>query len=219
MNRLASVAIAAAQLTAASASRAEPGWSPGNATTATLDGEVQARDGADFGDGVYGRLDGDLTTALYAGLAGWENSSYAAVDASLHYFWTAGAQLSLREGLSGSDRAHARMVGLGVDLRPLFLPRLALDLEGGPAWLDLTLDSLSLGVGAYFAKPRGGGDGTRGLSLSSSLAVPFFRSASGPWLRVRVERHLASDADDPSETLIALQLSWHGVWASPRDAE
>ena len=193
----------------------DPGWSPGSRTTSKLGAQLERRDEGPLGDGVYGRFDGDMTFALHAGVALFDQVSYAAADFSLHYFWTAGVYANLREGVGGEDRLHERSVGVGVDLRPLFLPRLALDMERGPAWVDLTLDSLSFGLGAYFAKARQVDASERGLELSGSLGVPLFRSAAGPWLRLRAERRLGSESGADSETTIAIQLAWHLIWASP----
>ena len=46
---------------------------------------------------------------------------------------------------------------VGIDLRPLFLMRWSKDNEQGPAWLDLTIDSLTLSVGAQYVGADGVG--------------------------------------------------------------
>jgi hypothetical protein len=205
---------AAAEAEPGSAARSR-GWSPGNRTTSRLSDEVQPRDDGPLTDGVYGRLDGDMTMALAAGAALGDARSYAAADLSLHYFWTVGVYANVREAMGGDDHLFERAAGLGVEVRPLFLPRLVLDMQGSSALLDLTLDSLSFGLGAYFADPARADVSSRGVELSLGLSVPLFRSASGPFLRVRGERRLASSPDDRSESVVALQLAWHLIWSSP----
>ncbi len=190
-------------------------WSPGNPTTSQLDDEVQPGDEGPLTDGVYGRLDGDMTAAVAVGAALGDARSYLAADLSLHYFWTVGIYANLREGLGGDARVFERAGGVGVEVRPLFLPRLVLDMQGRSALLDLTLDSLSFGLGAYFADEARPTAGDHGLELSLGLLLPLSRSANGPFIRLRGERRLGSAADESSESLLTMQLAWHGIWASP----
>ncbi|HMR79999.1 MAG TPA: hypothetical protein PKD61_33050 [Polyangiaceae bacterium] len=190
-------------------------WSPGNPTTSQLEDEVQPGDEGPLTDGVYGRLDGDMTAAVALGAAVGDARSYLAADLSLHYFWTVGIYANLREGLGGDAREFERAGGVGVEVRPLFLPRLLLDMQGRSALLDLTLDSLSFGLGAYFADEARPTASSRGVELSLGLSVPLFRSANGPFIRLRGERRLGSAADESSESLLTMQLAWHGIWASP----
>jgi hypothetical protein len=156
-------------------------------------------------DGVYGRLDGSVTLSLAAGAALEAGEPRAALRAAGHYLWTAGGYVRYEDGLGGNDR---RALGLGIDLRPLFLPRFALDAEHGPALLDLTLDSLSLNAGAYFAQPVAAGFGDeRGFDLGLGVGVPLLSQAEGPWLEARAERRFADRGD--GAWLFTVAASYH----------
>jgi hypothetical protein len=104
---------------------------------------------------------------------------------SAHWFFMAGAYVSYADGL-GTELDPERRLGVGVDLRPLFLPRWTKDLEHGPAILDLALDSLSLGLGASFDELEGGSFGERrAFELSFGFGVPLAGRGPGPWLEAR----------------------------------
>jgi hypothetical protein len=168
-------------------------------------------------DGVYGRLDGSLGMALGAGAELEADEPRVAVRLAGHYLWTAGAYLRYSDAFGIEGERPLRALSFGVDVRPLFLPRFALDAEQGPALLDLTLDSLSLTSGAYFAEPRGGPfGGERGFELGIGLGVPLVAEARGPWLEVRAERRFADEAD--SAWLFSVFLSWHAfTWTTEPD--
>jgi hypothetical protein len=174
-------------------------------------------------DGVYERLDGSLTVsgALGAELEAGEPRAQARLAA--HYLWTAGIYARYSDAFGSADTRPQRVVSFGVDLRPLFLPRFALDSEQGPAWLDLTLDSLSLTAGTYFASaprheppappPAGFGD-QRGFETGLGISVPLCSSARGLWLDARAERRFADRGQ--SAWLFTLGLSFHAVtWTDP----
>jgi hypothetical protein len=161
-------------------------------------------------DGVYGRLDGSLALALSAGAELEAGEPRAALRLGGHYLWTAGAYLRYSDAFGSNGERPERVLSLGIDLRPLFLPRFALDAEHGPALLDLGLDSLSLTSGAYFAQPRGAGFGSeRGFELGLGLGLPLLAGAAGPWLEARAERRFADDARD--SWLLSAFFSWHAL--------
>jgi hypothetical protein len=161
-----------------------------------------------MGDGVYGRLDGAVDLGVSAGVELERSEPRAQLRLSGHYWWTAGAYARYSDGFGSNDERPLRTLGFGVDLRPLFLPRFALDLQHGPAVLDLTLDSLSFDAGAYFAQPAAGSFGDeRGFDLGIGLGVPLFAEAAGPWLDVRAERRFADRGS--SAWLLTLALSYH----------
>ncbi|HEY6081010.1 MAG TPA: hypothetical protein VIW29_19480 [Polyangiaceae bacterium] len=148
-------------------------------------------------DGVYGRMDGSMAWAAALGAELEDGEPRASLRASAHYLWVAGGYLRYAEGFGSGSARPLRALSLGADLRPLFLPRFARDLEQGPALLDLTLDSLSLTAGAYFAQPRSGSFGEeRGFELGLGLGVPLLAQAAGPWLQLRAERRIADEGDD-----------------------
>jgi hypothetical protein len=176
-------------------------------------------------DGVYERLDGSVTLSggLGAELEGGEPRAQLRLAA--HYLWTAGLYARYSDAFGSADERPQRVASFGVDLRPLFLPRFALDYEQGPALLDLALDSLSLTAGAYFASPPGRerepppqrdfGD-QRGFETGLGFSVPLCGSARGLWLDARAERRFADRGQ--GAWLFTLGLSFHTVtWTTDPD--
>src|SRR5688572_20715842 len=161
-------------------------WDPGDSTTSELPSEIQPSDNTSTVDGVYGRFDGDLDLALSLGAELESDVERLLVAASAHYFWTAGVYGTFREALGeASDELPARrLFSVGVDIRPLFVPRWSLDLQTGPATLDLMLDSISMSAGAYFA-PSDEGARRRGFETTFGAGVPLTGAAAGPWLSAR----------------------------------
>jgi hypothetical protein len=169
-----------------------------------------------IGDGVYGRLDGAIDVGLGAGIEVERDEPRAELRLSGHYWWTAGAFVRYSDGFGSNEARPLRTLGFGVDLRPLFLPRFALDLQHGPALLDLALDSLSLSAGAYFAEPSDGSFGEeRGFDLGLGLGVPLLGAAQGPWLDLRAERRFADRGS--SAWLLTLGLSYHALILSTEE--
>ncbi len=161
-------------------------------------------------DGVYGRMDGSMAWALALGSELDDGEPRAALRASAHYLWVAGGYLRYADGFGSGTERPLRAASLGVDVRPLFLPRFSQDWEQGPAFLDLTLDSFSLTAGAYFAQPRDASFGDeRGFELGLGFGAPLLAKAAGPWLSLRAERRLA-DADHDNSWLFSLLLSIEG---------
>jgi hypothetical protein len=165
-------------------------------------------------DGVYGRFDGSLTLAAGAGAELEAGEPRGSLRLSLHYLWTAGAYARYSDAFGSADRRPARVGSFGIDLRPLFLPRFALDNEQGPALYDLALDSLSLTAGAYFAQPQAADFGDeRGFETGIGLGVPLFAAARGLWLDARAERRFADRG--PDAWLFTLGLSFHAItWST-----
>ncbi len=165
-------------------------------------------------DGVYGRLDGNLALALSAGAELEAGEPRGALKLSAHYLWTAGVYARYSDAFGSADKRALRVASFGVDVRPLFLPRFALDLQHGPALLDLALDSLSLNAGAYFAQPqrRDFGD-ERGFETGIGIGLPFFGEARGPWLEARAERRFADRGENA--WLFTLSLAYHALaWST-----
>ncbi len=169
-------------------------------------------------DGVYERLDGSLALAGGLGVELEGREPRAQLRLAAHYLWTAGVYGRYSDAFGSADERPQRVLSFGVDLRPLFLPRFALDLERGPAWLDLALDSLSLTAGAYFASPpareaaatrqRDFGD-QRGFETGLGLSLPLCGSARGLWLDARAERRFADRGQ--GAWLFTLGLSFHAI--------
>jgi hypothetical protein len=159
-------------------------------------------------DGVYGRLDGNVDLGLGVGAELEAGEPRATLRASGHFLSTAGVYLRYEDGFGSNDERPARALSFGIDVRPLFLPRFALDLEQGPALLDLTLDSLSLNAGAYVAQPQRDSFGAeRGFDLGLGFGVPLCGEASGLWLEARAERRFADHGEHA--WLLSLGLAYH----------
>ncbi len=165
-------------------------------------------------DGVYGRFDGNIDLGLAAGIELDAGEPRAVLRASGHYLSSAGVYFRYEEGFGSNDPRPLRVAALGIDVRPLFLPRFALDLEHGPALLDLTLDSLSLSAGAYVAQPQLESFGDeRGFDLGLGLGVPLCGEARGLWLETRAERRFADQG--AHAWLFTFALAYHTlIWST-----
>jgi hypothetical protein len=183
---------------------------PGDAFGAVTSAPVRSvkPDDRQRGDGAYGRFDGDLDVGLGVGpsFALQSGDVGVALRATGHWYSTVGLFLAYSESV-GASRSDRR-AGAGIELEPLFLLRWPQALERGPALLDLTLDSLSLGVGYFLLDPAGGrGFGSRrGAELSLGFGLPLFGSAGGPWLEARGGYFLPKSE---REFTALVFLSWH----------
>ena len=177
---------------------------------------ADTRHAASARDGVYDRLDGDLDLGLGLG-AELASAGHAApaIRATAHYFSIAGVYLAGRVH-AGDDSARS-LLALGVDLRPLFVPRWAKGYETGPSFSDLTLDSLSLSLGAFWTERRADAlNAARGFEAGLGLGIPLFASAGGPWLETRgVLRYPDAAA---REEAVFVALAWHGFVLTPLSA-
>ncbi|MBK7581556.1 MAG: hypothetical protein IPI67_15265 [Myxococcales bacterium] len=194
---------------------ADSHWEPGERTTSTLKGEVDTPGTARSGDGVYGRLDGDLDLGAGLGVDAMRDGTAGAARLSLHYFSSLGVYASYADAL-GRERELARSISFGVDLRPLFIPRWLQDRQQGPSGWDLTIDSLAVGVGAFYAEPPGRSFGdARGFELSAGLGVPLAGIAGGPWLEGRaLLRWPNPGAGERADGALVAVLSWHSIFFS-----
>lgn len=161
-------------------------------------------------DGVYGRLDGALAWSAGAGVERYEEDSRLRLRATAHYLWSAGVYVA--HGVAfASDPAERQSLAFGVDVRPLFLPRFALNLEDGPAFADLLLDSISLNVGAVLGQPpQRGFASENGFEVGAGFGFPLSSSASGPWLEARVDSRWRDGARRQAFAP-SLVLSFHGT--------
>lgn len=202
--------VAALVLASSTWARAEaPEWRPGEHVTSSVRGEVVPRDKLSEHDGVYGRFNGDLTLTLGLG-AEFQEGAHGAALARALYYHTAGLTLSYADGF-GRDLPVRRAAFAGIELRPLFLPRWALDLEFGCPLLDLSLDSLALGAGVFVAARTEPDEARAGLELSLGLGVPLFAKAEGLWLEAR--GFVRPALDEGAGVLVA--LSWYQSLVTP----
>jgi len=163
-------------------------------------------------DGVYDRFDGDIELALAAGAEfGSAGSAAPVLHGSAHYFSIAGIYTAGR--FKVSDGSAASLFDLGIDVRPLFVPRWAKGYEAGPAFWDLTLDSISLSLGAFWAGKSQSRESERGFELGLGFAVPLTRGAAGPWLEPRGSLRFPDSG--PRDEAVLVMLSWHGFVISP----
>ncbi len=172
-------------LAAPKLARAESAF--GESTTDTPEKAIVADESESSGDGVYGRIAGDLSISAAAGIEVDFTSpaNRLLLGASVRYFSAVGPYFVLREGFDADDD-YERLIGAGVLVEPLFLYRAVKNLERGPQFMDLTLDSISLSVGAFWAEPMGGSLGNeRGVECGLGVGVPLIGAAAGPWLRTR----------------------------------
>lgn len=157
-------------------------WQPH--TAGHVRGELDRPFDDSTSDGVYDRMDGPFTLGFGAGVEQARSAVRGAARLSLHYYWSAGVYAGYSRAFSGDTPADA--LATGIDFRPAFLPRWAKNMEQGPAVLDLCLDSISLGLGAFWQKPDAGAFGSRrGFEASLGFGVPLFARASGLWLTGR----------------------------------
>jgi hypothetical protein len=163
-------------------------------------------------DGVYGRFDGDLDFGLAVGAeVGSAGNAAPIVRGSAHYFSLAGLYAGGR--FKAGAASAPNLFDLGVDVRPLFVPRWAKGYEVGPALFDLTLDSLSLSLGAFWAAESEKRPTERGFEASLGFGVPLLASAAGPWLEARgVLRYPDSG---PRDEAVLLAFSWHAFALTP----
>lgn len=190
-------------------------WAPGDRTTSELPGELRPSDrGGGDGDGVYGRFDGDVDLGLSLGAELESDVQRLLIAASAHYFWTAGIYGTYREAVGDErdEQPTPTLLSVGVDIRPLFVPRWSFDWQTGPATLDLMLDSISASAGAYFA-PGDEGAGRRGFETSFGAGVPLTGSAGGPWLSARYDVRFPEAGE--ANTSVWLMLSWHVLVSTP----
>jgi len=211
----AALALVLALLPCRTASAEEPPlWEPGEPTTDELAGEVRTPSAKQQGDGAYGRFDGDSDLGIGFGVDRSPGSWLGAARVSAFYFSTVGVYAHYADSL-GRDADLERLAAFGVELRPLFVARWASDAEQGPGVLDLTLDSLTLGTGAYFAEPRTGVFGDeRGFELATGFGLPLTGHASGPWLESRGLLRVSDPSEARADLAFWLLVSWHAIFTS-----
>ena len=140
----------------------------------------------DATDTSYGRIEGDLSGSLGIGATFGARGPRAAADFRLRYLWTAGVFATYEDGpVFGSATEPRRAFATGIELRPLFLARWLQGFETGNGYVDLTIDSFGLELGAVFAEPVGRSFGSRpGLQAGLGLQIPVVPHATGPVIGV-----------------------------------
>lgn len=154
---------------------------------------VRAEDDA---DATYGRFDGNLGIAGAGAVTAGARGPRIGADLRLRYLSTAGLFASYEDGaLIGSEAAPQRLLAVGAEVRPLFLGRWATGLELGRPRINLLIDSFALELGVFFSQPEHRGFGSRaGLSAGLGLELPFFRTASGPFVGLHAGARFSEDS-------------------------
>lgn len=169
-------------------------------------------------DTSHGRLEGDVSLAPGAGVVVAPRAPRAVVELRARYVEAVGVFVSYEDALGQSAAEPTRVLGTGVELRPLFFGRWLKGIESGASFADLLVDSLGLELGAAFAKGRGTAFGARpALQAGLGLELPILAQAAGPWLGVhggvRFGEAAMSGAtiQGPMDRsgYLALTLSWH----------
>jgi hypothetical protein len=135
-------------------------------------------------DGVYGRFQGEVQFTPYLGVEHAYRGFAPALGLRAHYLSTVGIHFTYASGAlwpAGHAMQH-HLSDVGAELRPLFLLRWPKGWEDGPSFLDLTVDSLTLGIGGFWDRPRDDGGIHRGPVLQVAAAVPLTSRALGPWI-------------------------------------
>jgi len=163
-----------------------PRLGPCTAVALVLLSTAGAAHADDDTDTSYGRIEGDLSASVGIGAAFGPRGPRAAADLRLRYLWTAGLFATYEDGLLfGSASEPRRAFATGIELRPLFLVRWLQGLETGNGYLDLTIDSLGLELGAVFMEPEGRSFGSRpGLQAGIGLQLPVLPDVTGPVIGV-----------------------------------
>jgi hypothetical protein len=163
-------------------------------------------------DGVYGRFDGEISLVPFVGVQRTEAGGFAQLGISAFYLSTVGVTLRSSEGSLSpwSPRANFNVSTLSLAVRPLFLLRWSRDWEKGPSFLDLTIDSLTLSLGGYWAAQRSDGTQHRGFESELSLGFPILGRAHGPWLTVSVANRLprVTHTSGSVDMIYGLRLEW-----------
>ncbi len=202
---------------------------PAGLAGAALAAALLATGPARAGDGVYGRFEGDAELRVHAGAAFAGGGPAFAASVAAVYLSTAGVYVHYTDAVGSSAPLVTRSLSAGVHLAPLFLARYGIDGERGPAFVDLTIDSLAFELGAFWSAPRAPAMGSAppapgttwdehpGLEAALDLGLPLFGRASGPFIGVRgALRWRPGDfvAGVPGGAvdrgaLLSLTLGWH----------
>jgi hypothetical protein len=135
------------------------------------------------GESTYGRLEGDVSWSAGAGAVVAPRGVRAVGDLRLRYLDTVGLFASYEDSIvDDSGVEPQRVVAGGLELRPFFLYRWLRGYETRRGYVDLTLDSLGLELGAFVASEHGSDFGDSGIELGLGLEVPIERSAAGLWI-------------------------------------
>jgi hypothetical protein len=168
------------------------------------------------GDGLYQRFSGDLALDVSAGARVplvHEPRVGAMGRVGALYLASVGAFVAVDHGLRSPDQLGT---SLGVELRPLFVPRFSTASEFGNATTDLLIDSLSFSIAARWV-----GEHRVALDLGTGFEVPLGASYAGPLLALRFSHVMGQGAlrGDERErgvdgNFVTITLGWRGLITS-----
>jgi hypothetical protein len=163
-------------------------------------------------DGVYGRFDGQVSFVPALGMTWTQAGFLTELGISGYYFHTVGLQAKYADGklFPFSHEAPFSIGTVSLALRPLFLYRWQRDLEQGPSWLDLTIDSLTLKVGGYWANQHDTDEQKRGLETEVSFGVPLFLQVDGPYVGMAFAHRYpkVTHEDGSIDFALSLRFEW-----------
>ncbi len=167
-------------------------------------------------DGAYGRIQGDMALQLEAGSGLDDKDPPFVGHVSARYLQTVGIYTTWIVHPRHAAN-HPTTASLGVELRPLFLPRFLENNQAGPRIFDMFIDSLSLRLGAVSARRGPFASPSPGFETGLALGIPFTSSAEGPWLNtsgaIRWPHHAISGHGDPF-FLWTITLGWQTFFRS-----
>ncbi|HEY5960872.1 MAG TPA: hypothetical protein VIV60_30160 [Polyangiaceae bacterium] len=163
-------------------------------------------------DGVYGRFDGEISLVPMLGTQWTQAGWLTQLGVSAYYLNTIGVAFRSSDGSWSpiKPRADVNVSSLSLALRPLFLLRWTQDLEHGPKFLDLTLDSLTLKVGSYWSQQHSADVQHVGVETEISFGLPILAKANGPWITWSVLSRWpkVTHADHPIDIALGVALEW-----------
>lgn len=125
-------------------------------------------------DGVYGRLRGDLSLSaevLGGGVEAGAWSGAGSVALRARALDMVGVVFGYDRAFSGARYDYAFAA---VDFRPAFFARWSYDLERGPGWLDLFVDSIGLELGAAWLRPGSSDASGVGFVVGGGADLPVY---------------------------------------------
>lgn len=175
------------------------------------------------GDGVYGRLDGDLDLSIGAGAAFAAGAPAFAGRLSAVYAEIAGIHAGYTDSFGQRDALVERSIAAGITLKPLFWGFFANAIRKGPARIDLFIDSFIFELGAFWAAPRGRDlVAEPGLEVALGLGFPILENATGPFVEVRGALRYRGAAFTGAGTsdfvergaYLTVAIAWHHIVAA-----
>lgn len=164
-------------------------------------------------DGVYGRLDGDITLSPDIGMEHYRSRIAPTLGFDVRYLSTLGVTLTHADTrlLFGAESSDRSVTAVDFKVYPLFLSRWSQAWEVGPPLLDLTLDSFTIGVGAFWDYDHKIGILRRGTSVSTGLAFPLLVRVKGPWLNAALGLRFAEGPafSAPTDSFASVSVSWN----------